>query len=195
MPTFQPAASPRFSCSTTCTSGKRSRTVATVPSAEALSTTIVSSPRTLSRHVSSQGSALWVTTTTETSGMSGARPAADALPEQDHAARHGERGRDEEEEEAGREGGIGIDADGAEEADEEGLAHRDPVQRDRHEQDQEEERAHHVEDARREVDADRARGRPDREDPDRLKAERQRERRSEHTAVRAEGVHAIIKGA
>ena len=58
MPAFQPAARPRFSCSINVTSGKSSRTTSTVPSVEPLSTTTVSSPRTLSRARSTQGSAL-----------------------------------------------------------------------------------------------------------------------------------------
>ncbi len=56
-PVFHPNASPRFSSSTTATSGKRSRTNATVPSLDPWSTTTVSTPRTLSRHCSIHGSA------------------------------------------------------------------------------------------------------------------------------------------
>ena len=77
----------------------------------------------------------------------------------------GEGHRDEEEEEPGRERRVGGDADAAEEADEEGLPDGEPVERERDEQDEEEERAHHVVDARAEVDPDRPRGGPDREHP------------------------------
>ena len=70
-----------------------------------------------------------------------------------------------------------------EEADEEGLAHREPVQRERHQQHEEEERPHHVEDADGEVDADRLRGRPDREHAHRLDRERQREDADEQPGV------------
>ena len=56
----------------------------------------------------------------------------------------------------------GRDADAAEEADEERLAHREPVERERDEQDEEEERPHHVVDPRAELDPDGLAGRPDR---------------------------------
>ena len=58
MPLFQPCASPRLGSSTRATSGKRVRTISRVPSVEPWSTTTVSTPRTLSRQCSSQGSAL-----------------------------------------------------------------------------------------------------------------------------------------
>ena len=90
---------------------------------------------------------------------------ADALPEQNRPARCGKRHRDEEEQEPAGERGVGGDADAAEEADEEGFSHREPVERERDEQHEEEERAHHVVDARSEVDPDRPRGGPDREHP------------------------------
>ena len=66
IPRFQPAPRPRLSCSTSRTSGNRSRTSSTVPSLEPWSTTIVSWPRTLSRHLSMYGIALKVTTIAET---------------------------------------------------------------------------------------------------------------------------------
>ena len=69
MPAFEPPPRPLFSCSITRASGKRSRTSSSVPSVEPWSTTIVSWPRTLSSACSTQGSALYVTTTTETSAM------------------------------------------------------------------------------------------------------------------------------
>src|SRR4051795_12271029 len=67
MPALLPPPMPLFSCSTTRTSGYRSRTKATVSSVEPLSTTTISRPRTECRHCSIQGSAFHVTTTTETS--------------------------------------------------------------------------------------------------------------------------------
>ena len=48
MPVFEPPPRPRFSCSISRASGKRSRTSSSVPSVEPWSTTIVSWPRTLS---------------------------------------------------------------------------------------------------------------------------------------------------
>src|SRR5256885_418624 len=120
---------PLFSCSITRTSGKRSRTNATVPSVDPLSTTTTSRPRTESRHCSSQGSALNVTTTTLTSGCSiehGGRP-PQALPEDDRHAGKREQDRHDEEEKPAGERGVGGDAELAEEADEERLAHADPV--------------------------------------------------------------------
>ena len=69
MPAFEPPPRPLFSCSIRRASGNRSRTSSRVPSVEPWSTTIVSCPRTLSSARSTQGSALYVTTTTETSAM------------------------------------------------------------------------------------------------------------------------------
>src|SRR5215210_5091373 len=166
MPRFQPAARPRFSCSITVASGSCSRTTSALPSLEPLSTTTTSSPRTLSRQRSIHGSALWVTTTTPASSMGRGRPpSAQPLPEQDCPARKRQRDGHEEEEEARGERLVGVDADVAEEADEEGLPHGEAVERERHEQDEEEDRSHHVVDPGREVDPDRPRRRPDREDP------------------------------
>src|SRR3954462_11978534 len=167
MPAFEPPPRPRFSCSISRASGKRSRTSSSVPSVEPWSTTIVSCPRTLSRPRSSQGSALYVTTTTESSAMVLLWPrlhqATHALPAEHDAARHGQAERHREEEETGREGLVGVHAEPAEEADEEGLAHGDPIDRERHQQHEEEQRAHHVVGPRREVDADRLPRAPDRE--------------------------------
>ncbi len=93
-----------------------------------------------------------------------------------------------------RERRVGIDADGAEEADEEGLAHGEPVERERHEQDEEEERAHHVVDARREVDARR----PARSPRSRgcgspgARASARTPRRAARPCA-AEGVHALVE--
>ena len=83
-----------------------------------------------------------------------------------------EEQRDEEVEEAGRERLVRAHADAAEEADEERLAHRQPVQRERNEHDEEEQWAEDVVDAGIEVDSDGLRGGPDREDPHRLHGER-----------------------
>src|SRR5438067_5266249 len=123
MPAFQPAQRPRFSCWTSRASGNRSRTSSTVPSVEPLSTTIVSCPRTLSRHCSSQGSALYVTTTAQTSptGRAGTCGAAERLPGQRHRPRQRHRDRDDEEEEARRERRVVVHVQPAQEADEEGL--------------------------------------------------------------------------
>src|SRR4051812_49226703 len=126
MPALLPPPIPRFSCSSTRTSGKRSRTTSSVPSVEPWSTTTTSWPRTDSRHCSSHGSAFQVTTTTERSATSlGNRsaPVEDVLPEDHREPRRGQHDRHHEEEEAAREGEVGVDAEVAEEADEERLAH------------------------------------------------------------------------
>src|SRR4026209_232050 len=163
MPRFQPAARPTFSCSITRASGSCSRTTSALPSLDPLSTTTTSSPRTLSRQRSIHGSALWVTTTTLAPGLPGARPPAQPLPEQEQAARQRHHDGDEEEEEAGGERLVGTDTDAAEEADEERLPHGEAVERERDEQDEEQERPHHVVDPRRELDSHCAGRRPDRE--------------------------------
>src|SRR6266576_3475650 len=80
--------------------------------------------------------------------------AAEALPNEDPETRQRECNRDEEEEEPGRKGLVRADAEIAEEADEERLPHRQPVDGERYEQDEEAERAHHGVRPRREVDAD-----------------------------------------
>src|SRR5207244_7872283 len=100
---------------------------------EPTSTTTTSWRRTLSRHVSTQGSASSVTTTTQTSAMADARPAqaTEALPGEDRGSRERERERHEEEEEPGREGRVRVDVEVAEEVDEERLAHRKAVDRGR----------------------------------------------------------------
>src|SRR3954469_22454157 len=159
MPALLPPPIPLFSCSITRTAGKRSRIVATVPSVEPLSTTMMSRPTTDSRHFSIQGSALYVTTTTETSTTGrrdGRAPVEDALPQDHRDAREREQHRHNEEEEAAREGGVGIDSEVAEEADEERLAHADPVDGERNEHDEEEQRPEHDVREQREVDADGA---------------------------------------
>src|SRR6185503_3077664 len=109
---------PRFGCSTTTASGKRSRTSSSVPSVEPWSTTTVSCPRTDSRHCSIHGIPLYVTTTTETSPIGNGRP-PHALPADDQEARQRQHERHHEEEESARERAVGVDAELAEEADEE----------------------------------------------------------------------------
>src|SRR5438093_13775150 len=116
---------PRFSCSTSRTSGKRPRTSSRLPSVDPWSTTTVSRPRTDSRHCSSQGSAFQLTTTTETSVPSlaiGDGRAPHALPEDHHEPGERQHERQQEEQEARRKGGVGIDVEAPEEVDEERLA-------------------------------------------------------------------------
>src|SRR5881409_1281576 len=129
--------------------------------------------------------------------MLDARPAAaaDALPQQHGAAGRREGDGDEEEEEAGGEGGIGGDADAAEEADEERLAHGEAVERERHEQDEEEERSHHVVDPRTELDADRPRRSPDREHANCLDDGGEREQADQQPSVPPEVVHSLVERA
>src|ERR1044071_5927101 len=101
---------------------------------------IVSWPRTLSSARSTQGSALKVTTTAETLAMVRRRPArhpANALPGEQERTGQRERQRDDEEEEAGREGLVRVDAEVPKEADEERLADRDSVHRDRQQEHEE----------------------------------------------------------
>src|SRR5579872_5937043 len=136
MPALLPAPMPRFSCSTSLTSGKRSRTSAAVPSVEPLSTTTVSCPRTESRQRSTWAAALYVTTTTETASPMPAsavrdrhRAPAQALPQDHDETRHGEQQRRQRERQPDRQGGVGVDADPREEADEEGLADAEAVDR------------------------------------------------------------------
>src|SRR5262245_39692333 len=198
MPRFQPAASPRFSSSTTRTPGNRARTNATVPSDEPLSTTTVSSATTLSRQRSIQASASYVTTTQAARPRSAmlepcARPSADPFPEQDHPAGHRESGRDEEEQEAGGESLVGRDADAPEEAHEEGLPHRDPVERERDEEHEEEQRPHHVVDPRAEVDAHGLSGRPDGEHAHCLDRGGEEKDADEEPEVPAEVVDAVVE--
>src|SRR5579862_6808608 len=142
MPVLFPPPMPRFSCSITVTSGKRSRTSATVPSVDPLSTTTVSWPRTDSRHCSMCPAAFQVTTTTERSSAigNGHRRPAEAFPQDHHEPRHRQEQCHQEEHEPGRERVVGTDAEPRQEADEERLSHPEPVDRERDEHDQEEER-------------------------------------------------------
>src|SRR6187431_1156056 len=123
------------------------------------------------------------------------RPPTEPLPEHDRAAREREREGHEEVEEPGRERLVGADVETAEEADEERLADGESVQRERHEHDEEEERPHHVVDADVEVDADRLRGGPDREDPHGLHGERDREHGAEEAWRSAVVVDALVEAA
>src|SRR5437867_3890137 len=111
MPALLPPPMPRLPCWITRTSGKRSRTSSTLPSDDPLSTRIVSKSRTESRHCSSQGRALYETTTTETSSRIGHRRAPHALPQQHDDARQREHQRQHEEEEAARKRGVCVDAE------------------------------------------------------------------------------------
>src|SRR6266487_1666801 len=196
---------PRFSSSITRASGNRRRTISSVSSVEPWSTTIVSYPRTLSRLRSIHRSELNVTTTTETSAVAippresdirlmERRPwdSSEALPEEDPKAGERERDVDDEEEEAGGERLVGVDAELAQEADEERLPDGKPVDGERHEQDEEEQRAHHVVRPRRELDSDRLSGHPDREHADGLNGERQDENAYQEAGVPAVGVDAFI---
>ena len=94
-----------------------------------------------------------------------------------------QRGGDEEEEEAGCERLVCRNPHAAEEADEECLANGDPVEGERHEQDEEEERAHHVVDPWAEVDAHCLSRRPDRQHPDGLDRGREDEDRDQQADV------------
>src|SRR6187397_3562202 len=82
------------------------------------------------------------------------RSAADAVAQHDHRTGEREQQRDEEEEEAGCEGMARADSDASKEAHEERLAHREPVQRERDEHDEEEQRPEDVIDPRIELDTD-----------------------------------------
>src|SRR4051794_18936722 len=164
MPALLPAPNPRFSCSITRAAGNRSRTSSSVPSVEPLSTTITSFPCTDCRQGSIQGSALYVTTTTETSSRIGNGRSSRTLPDDDQEPGQRKRERHQEEDEAGREGGIGVNAELAEEVDEECLAHGEAIDGERHEHDEEEQRPENDERADREMDPDRLRRCPDRDD-------------------------------
>ena len=127
MPALLPAPMPRVLLldDRTVRESARAR-VRRVPSVEPWSTTIVSWPRTDSRHRSSHGIAFQVTTTTETSAIvshPGPARAGAASPRDDHEPGKRQHDRHQEEEEPGREGVVGVDAEPAEEADEERLAH------------------------------------------------------------------------
>src|SRR5262245_60976993 len=185
MPALLPAPKPRFSSSTTRASGNCSRTRSGVPSVDALSTTITSAPvpRRLPSERSIHGAALWVTTTALTSG-SAIRLAGNPrlalgpvhpFPGEDQGTGDSHQDRDHEEQEAGGERLVGAHPHLPEEADEERLAHGEPVDRERDQHHEEEERPHHVIRPRREVDPDRLAAEPDGQHADRLHAERDEE--------------------
>src|SRR5262245_30857756 len=198
-PTFQPALSPRFPDSIRATSGWRSRTKATVPSPEPLSTTTVSTPRSESRQFSIHGSASYVTTTAAMRGDGsamtdlGPRPAPQPVAQHDQRSGEGHQQRHEEVEEARRERLVRAHAHAAEEADEERLPHRQPVQRERDEHDEEEKRPEDVVDARVELDPDRLRRGPDGQDADSLYGERHREHLPEQARVSAVVVDPLVE--
>src|SRR6476469_1081840 len=144
------------------------------------------------------GSALYVTTTAASRSRSAIRDGrprgAQALPGQDRGARERDGDRDDEEEEAGREGLVGIDTELRQEADEERLAHRQAVDREGDEQDEEEQRSHHVVGPRRQVDADGLAREPDREHAHGLYGERQDHDADHQPDVVAETVNAFVRG-
>src|SRR4029453_17457732 len=202
MPALLPAPNPRFSCSIRRACGNFSPTRSGVPSVESLSTTITSAPvpRRLSSERSIQGAALCVTRTALTSGSAicfarnpraATRP-MDALPREDQRARDRHQDRDHEEEEPGRERLVGAHAHLTEEADEERLAHREPVDRERDQHHEEEERPHDVVRPWREVDPDCLAAEPDGQDADRLHAERDEEDREQDAHVVAVRVHRVV---
>src|SRR5262249_15947782 len=128
-----------------------------------------------SRHFSIQGSALYVTTTTETSatgGGDGSAPVEDALPQNDRDARQREQHRHDEEQEAARERSVRADSELPQEADEERLAHADPVDRERDQHHQEQERTEHDVGEQGEMDPDRTARRVDADDPRQLQEHR-----------------------
>src|ERR1700722_17561089 len=177
MPALLPPPMPLFSCSSIRTVGKRSRPSARLPSAEPWSTTTTSCPLTDSRQRSSHGSALNVTTTTVTLSSGAAignrrAPNEHVLLEDEGDSGHGEQhGHDEEEEPAG-ECRVCVDAELAEEADEERLAHTEPVDGERHQHHQEEQWPEHDERQRRQPDSDRPRRGVDRHHARQLQAKR-----------------------
>src|SRR5512132_567066 len=202
MPALLPAPKPRFSSSIRRASGNFCRTRSGVPSVESLSTTMTSAPvpRRLSSERSIQGAALCVTTTALTSGSAigfardpraTTRP-VNALPREDQRARDRHQDRDQEEQEAGGERLVRAHAHLPEEADEERLPHREPVDRERDQHHEEEERPHHVVRPRREVDPDRLAAEPDGQHANRLHAERDEEDREQDAHVVAVRVHRVV---
>src|SRR3954464_12620534 len=102
MPALFPPPMPLFSCSMMRAAGRFLPTSSSVSSVEPWSTTTRSRPAIESRHCSSHGSALYVTTTTETSGGSiGHRRAAEhVFPQHDRDPGQREQDRHHEEQEA-----------------------------------------------------------------------------------------------
>ena len=172
-PRFQPAARPTFSCSISVTSGNRSRTNVDRPVGGA----VVDDDRPDARDAREA-------LLDPRQGVVGDDDAGDARrrqpcssrgrapprnPSQSRIAAPGSASATvtRKKRKPGRERLVGGDADAAEEADEERLAHGEAVERERDQQDEEEERAHHVVDARPELDPDRLPRRPDRRAPER----------------------------
>ena len=106
-----------------------------------------------------------------------------------------ERDRHDEEQEPAGKRRLLVDPELGQEADEERLADREAVDRERHEDDEEEQRAHHVVGTRRELDPDGTTGHPDREHAHRLHAERQQRDPGHQPHVPAKDVHAFVEGA
>src|SRR4029453_13015046 len=170
-------------------------TRSSVPSVEPWSTTTVWWPATLSRDRSTYGSALYVTITAATSAMRQRAPRrrADRLPRRDGGARgcEPERGHEEEEARGGRR--VGTDVQAGHEAHEERLPDGEAVDRERHEHDEEEQRAEHEVRPRREIDAQRLTAHPDRKDADDLDDDRQRKHGEDRADVVAIPVHALVE--
>src|SRR5579864_6082190 len=196
MPVLLPAPIPRFACSITLTPGNRRRTSAAVPSVEPLSTTTVAYPSTDARQRSMCSAPFQVTTTTATSSRIGDRDRRppEALPEDHHEAGEREQQRHQEEEEPGRERRVGADAEVAEEADEERLPHPEAADRERHQHHEEEQRAEDDVRSDREVDANGAARRPDREDPGELREGRDRRDREQRPRMVAVPVDSLVGG-
>src|SRR5438093_9657175 len=93
-----------------------------------------------------------------------ARSAVQPLPDHHDPSRQREQKNHQKEQESGSERLIGTYPETAEEADEERLPDSNPVQRERDEHDEKEERAHDVIDPRAEIDTHRTSRGPDRED-------------------------------
>jgi hypothetical protein len=122
-----------------------------------------------------------------------ARAAPQPVAQHDERPREGEQQRQEEVEEARGERLVGADADAAEEAHEERLPHGDPVERERDEHHEEEQRPEHVVDTRVEVDPDRLGGRPDGQDPHRLHHEGESQHLRQQAGVVAVVVDALVE--
>ncbi len=121
-----------------------------------------------------------MTTTAETSGVPRARAGA------------GQRDDDEEEQEAGGERLVRVNAEAPEEADEERFADGEPVDGERNEHHEEQERPHHVIGPRREVDPYGLGAEPDREHAHRLHTEGECRNPEQQARVLAVGVKGCV---
>src|SRR6476469_5188405 len=203
MPVLFPPPMPRFPCSITRTCGNCTRMRSTVPSVEPLSTTITSRPCTDARHCSIHGSAFPVTTTTVTSTTASrystlrlwCTPAEYLFPQDHGEPRQGEQDRHHEEEEATGERRIRAHSEIPEEADEERLAHTQPVDGERHEHDEEEERPEHDVRQHRKVDADRPARRVDREHAGQLQHDADGADEEQCPRMVAVAVNSLVDGA